>query len=175
MNPKDYLGWYQSKEFGWKGIDTIQNVICGIRLFPKEVSIARCAIDNCESKEILKERSAAKTDYFEFILEFASLKPNESIFDLPGRLGTSRPDRVTYFSSAIKNDIKGLTSLGDTVECQSVIYEPSLPQKARMLINLEMTKKSIVEIIITDRIISGETFHFNLPELTDKSIPSLKL
>lgn len=175
MNPKDYLDWYQSKEFGWKGMDTIQNVICGIRFFPKEVSIAKCAIDNCEPKETLKERSADKTESFEFIVEFASLKPTESIFDLSGKLGTSPSDRVIYFSSEIKKDIKGLTLSGDTVECQSVIYEPSLPQRARMLIDLEAGKKGIIEIIVTDRIISGETFHFSIPELTNKSIPSLRL
>lgn len=175
MNPKDYLSWYQSKEFAWKGVDTIQNIICGIRLFPKEVSIAKCAMDNCEPKETLKERSADNTESFEFIVEFAGLKPNESIFDLPGKLGTSHSDRVIYFSSEIKKDIKGLTLSGDTVECQHVIYEPSLPQRARMLIDLEVGKKGIVEIIVTDGIISGETFHFRIPELTNKSIPSLKL
>ena len=80
-----------------------------------------------------------------------------------------------YFSSGIKNDIKGLTKNGDTLPCQGVLYEPSLPQKARILISLEKSNNSINQIIITDRIITGEVIRFSIPELTNKSIPTLKL
>lgn len=175
MTPKEYLNWYQSKDFGWKGMDSTEQIACAIRLFPKEIMVAKCAVDDCETKETLKERLASEEGTFDFLLELSSLKPGESIFDVRGEVGSSRSDRVLYFSNSIKNDIKGLTLSGDTVECTGVIYEPTLPQKARILINLEASKKSIVEIMITERIISGHAFHFKIPELTKKSIPSLKL
>lgn len=175
MSPKDYLIWYSAKEFGWKGIDTVQEMTCMMRLFPQEVDIAKCALQNCESKETLLERLSGIDESIDFIIEFASLKTNISIFDIAGSIGSSRADRVMYFSSSIKNDIKGITITGDTLVCQSVLYEPSLPQKARILISLEGSKKPIDQIIITDRIISGETIRFPIPQLTNKSIPTLKL
>jgi len=175
LGPKDYLDWYSAKDFAWKGIDTIQDLTCAMRLFPRELDIAKCALENCESKEVLIERLSDKTETIDFMIEFASLKMNTSVFDIDGPISSSRADRIMYFSNGIKNDIKGLTVNGDTLACQSVLYEPSLPQKARMLISLEGSKKSINQIIITDRIISGEVIRFPIPELTNRSIPTLKL
>ncbi len=175
LSPKEYLDWYSSTGFGWKGIDTIQDFTCAMRLFPKEADIAKCALQDCESKETLIERLQTKDETLDFIIEFTSLKLNTGIFDVPGSTGSSRTDRIMYFSSGIKNDIKGITNTGDTLICQSVLYEPSLPQKARILISLEDSKKSINQIMITDRAISGEIIRFYIPELSNKSIPTLKL
>ena len=176
LNPVNYLSWYSSTDFGWKGLDTVQGtMMCTMRLFPKEVDIAKCALENCENKETLKDQLAIKEETVDFIIEFASLKPGISLFELPGTVNSSRAERIMYFSSGIKNDIKGITSSGDTLVCESVLYEPSLPQKARILISIEKSKKSMNQLLIRDRIISGETIRFSIPELTNKTIPTLKL
>jgi hypothetical protein len=175
MSPKEYLNWYAAKDFGWKGMDTIQDITCAIRLFPKEVTIAMCAIQNCETKEVLTERLSSKDETYDFMIEFSSLKPNTSIFDVPGSGAYSKSDKVLYLSNGIKKDIKGITVAGDTVSCQNVLYEPSIPQKARLLVTLENTKKNINQFIITDHMVSGEMIRFHIPELTHKSLPTLKL
>ena len=133
LSPKEYLDWYSSTGFGWKGIDTIQDFTCAMRLFPKEADIAKCALQDCESKETLIERLQTKDETLDFIIEFTSLKLNTGIFDVPGSTGSSRTDRIMYFSSGIKNDIKGITNTGDTLICQSVLYEPSLLKTVKLV------------------------------------------
>lgn len=174
MGPQDYLDWYSSKEFAWKGTDTLADISCSIRLFPMELSIARCAVQECEPKEVLKERLSGKDETIEFMIEFSGIKPNTSVFDVPGTK-YSKTDKILYLSNGIKDDIKGITSTGDTIICQHVLYEPSIPKKARLLITLEETKKNISRLIIKDRQITGETISFRIPELNHKSIPTLKL
>lgn len=176
MNPETYLSWYASPNFGWKGIDTIQETMtCAMRLLPKEVTIAQCALESCETKETLQKRLSSMDETIDFIVEFTSLKTNISLFDLPGKISSSRADRVMYFSSGIRQDIKVLTLTGDTLECTGVLYEPAAPQKARILVSIEKSKKSMYQLLIKDQMISGEIIRFSIPELTYKTIPTLKL
>jgi hypothetical protein len=175
MSPQAYLNWYASKEFSWKGTDTVGDISCSMRLFPTELNIAKCCLQECEAKELLSERLSEKDESIEFMIEFSSLKPNTSVFDVSGPTNYSKTDKVLYLSNGIKNDIRGITTTGDTIVCEHVLYEPSIPQKAHLLVTLEETKKKICQLIIKDRMITGELILFRIPELNYQSIPTLKL
>lgn len=175
MDPQAYVDWYSSKEFAWKGTDTLADISCSVRLFPMELGIAMCALQECETKEVLAESLSGKDETIEFMIEFSSIKSNNSVFDASGSTNYSKTDKILYLSNTIKTDIKGITSAGDTINCQHVLYEPSIPKKARLLITLEETKKNICQLIIKDRMITGELILFRIPELNRKSIPTLKL
>lgn len=175
MGPQAYLNWYASPDFTWKGIDTINDISCMMRLVPKEMNIAKCAIDDCEPKDSLAKQLSHRNETIEFIIEFSSLKINTDVFEA-GHLNTyTKTDKILYLSNGIKYDIKAITAAGDTLACQNILYEPSIPRKARLLATLESTKKSISQLIIKDRMITGEAIVFHIPGLNPKSIPTLKL
>lgn len=172
MKPKDYLNWYASDSFVWKTSDTVGNLIYSIRFLPREVDLARSAVSDNPDIPSLRKTYSEKTNTKTFMLEFKSLQWNTDMFSYSDY---SKSDMITYLSSSIKGDLKGLTVKGDSLDCLSIIYEPGLSSRIRLLFTLDSSTDGLKEILFTDRLFSGKPHIFSFVPITHKSIPSLKL
>lgn len=172
LTPEQYKKWYASDAFVWRKTDTINGLIYSIAFVPGQVDIARCALENCKPKEELKQAQKDLGKDYDFILQIQTKSFNESVVD-KARPELTRNEIMTYLNGQIKSDLCGMSIKNDTLSCTGIIYEPISSDRVRILFSIE-GKEPLNKIVFQDRIFSGYTQNFGLPELTLKTTPSLK-
>lgn len=171
MNAEEYLKWYSSQDFRWKASDTLQEIQYAVRFIPKEIELAQCISTKCKENKELKKELKEKNNYWSFMLELKSSSPD--IFKL-GKTYSSN-EMLTYLNAQVKQDIKGITLKGDTIDCVSSIYEPLLSDRIRLLIAFESSNDGLEQILFQDKLFSNTKLKFNFLTFTNKSIPKLKI
>lgn len=172
MSPKEYLNWYGSESFVWKASDTVGGMIYSLRFLPREVDFARSALGDTPDLASLRKAYSEKSHTRTFMLEFKSAQWNTDMFSYSDY---SKSEMITYLSSTIREDLKGITLKGDSLDCVSIIYEPVLSSRIRLLFTLDSSTDGLAGILFRDRLFSGHPHTFSIQPLTDKLIPSLKL
>ncbi len=175
LDPEAYVKWCYSPEFSWKNSDTLNGISYSVRFVPQEYNIAACALKHCEKKEVLMEDLNSKNNAYGFFLDLVCLDFSRDLFSYPSRTGMDAADRKIYLNNHIKKDIVGISDSNDTIVCVSAIYEASIPNRARVIFELEDTEKTLTKIILKDRMINNSAIEFSIPELTKKKIPTLNL
>jgi hypothetical protein len=176
LEPESFLKWYSSKDNLFKSMDTLNGVSYTIASYPQEVSIAICALNKCEPKEVLITDLKTKSAFNTYLLEIQSLDAQKDLFQGKGSKGMSKNDQVLYLSNDIKYDLKALTEDGDTLKCVSVIYEPLLSGSFRLILDFEISKSEPIDhIIYNDRLINRAQIAFGFPKNNHSNFPLLNL
>lgn len=175
LAPDAYLKWYASSENKWFSQDTINNLLFKVRVYPKEVNIAICAMDHCEPKETLLTDLKRKEEINSFLLEIKGLKSGkEDLFSPAVQMNST--DKALYLSNGIKKDLFAFSSGKDTLFCNSVIYEPSIPGNIKLLIDFHNPDhQSISRIVFNDRSLSMVPVEFLLLPSDHSNFPTLNL
>lgn len=176
LEPENYLKWYGSAENVHTASDTVGELVYNLRLFPKEVNIALCAMKQCEPKDVLVASLEERTTITSFLFEIRGVNTQKDFFSIAGVSGISKNDRVMYLTSGIKEDLKGLSAHGDTLNCVSVMYEPTIKGQAKLVIDIDNPKQYVIrEVIYSDRVISGSRISLKMPVSSNSNIPTLNL
>lgn len=175
LEPEPFLKWYSSEKNMFKSADTINDICYLFASYPKEVPIALCAINKCESKEELSSDLKAKSETRTYLFELTSLNPRKDLFaSTSGQL--SKDNEILYLNNGIKNDLKALSEKGDTLKCVSASYEPLLASKFRLIIDFESPGSGAIDhIIYTDRLMSRSQIKFDFSKTTHSNFPLLNL
>jgi hypothetical protein len=175
LAPEDYLKWYGSAENRWFSQDTVNDLVFKMKLYPKEVNIARCALDHCESKETLLTDLKKEESVTSFFLEVKALKGGkEDLFSPAAQMNAT--DKALYLSNGIKKELFAFSSGKDTIFCNSVIYEPAIPGKIRLLVDFNNPDhQTITRILFNDNSFTMTPMEFLLLLPDHQNFPTLNL
>ena len=175
LEPEPFLRWYSSEKNPFRSSDTLEQVCYALSSYPKEVPIALCALNTCESKAVLLADLKSKSEGHSYLLELSTLHAQKDLFEL-GSQQMGKNDQMLYLNNGIKHDLKALTVKGDTLKCLSAIYEPVLPTKFRILVDFESRGSTPIDhIIFTDRLINSALVRFDFTKTTNTQFPLLNL
>lgn len=175
LAPDAYLKWYGSTENKWYSQDTVNNLVFKVKVYPKEVNIALCALNRCEPKETLLASLKQKEEINSFLLDIKGIKSGrEDLFSHSAQMSST--DKILYLSNEIKKDLFAFSSDNDTLFCNSVIYEPSIPGNIKLLIDFHNPDhQSITRILFNDRLLSMVPVEFLLLPSDHSNFPTLNL
>lgn len=175
LEPESFLQWYSSGKNSFKSKDTINDICYSFAFYPKEVSIAVCALNSCEPKDVLLKELKSKSENPSYLFELTSLNPLKDLFE-SSSAEMSKNEQIIYMNNGIKNDLKALTKRGDTLKCVSAIYEPLLASKFRLIVDFESSESgSVDQIIYIDRLMSRSQIKFNFSNTIHTNFPLLNL
>lgn len=173
--PEDYLKWYGSSENKWFSQDTVNDLVFKMKLYPKEVNIARCAINHCESKETLVTDLKKEESVTSFFLEVNGLTgEKEDLFSPLARMNST--DKVLYLSNGIKRELFAFSSNKDTLFCNSVIYEPTISGRIRLLVDFNNPdNQTITRVLFNDHSFTMAPMEFLFWSSDYPNFPTLNL
>ncbi|TSJ46560.1 hypothetical protein [Fluviicola chungangensis] len=142
---------------------------------PREINIARCALDHCEPKEILLEELKRDVAVTSFMFEVKALRGGKEDLFFP-QSGMNSTDKALYLSGGIKKELFAFSSGQDTIFCNSVIYEPSIPGYIRILVDFDNpAHQPIKRIVFNDHSLSMVPVEFQFLPAANSNFPTLNL
>ena len=175
LTPAEYLKWHASADNKFVCQDTANNLVFRIKAYPKEVNIARCALDHCEPKETLLKELKQEESVTSFMLEVRGLNSSKEDLFSPAA-GMNSSDKALYLSGGIRKELFAFSSDRDTIFCNSVIYEPSIPGHIRLLIDFDNPEhQPIKRILFNDHSLSMIPVEFQFSPSANSNFPTLNL
>lgn len=176
LDPESFMEWYSSE----KNVSNF-SVFSGkveyrVSFYPKQVSIATCAISKCEDKKTLLSDMESKPELETYLLDLRTEDIRVNLFDLAESSQMSRQEQIIYLNNDIKSDLIAITQKKDTLKCVSVIYEPMISNTIRLLVDFEKPDVGyIMKIIFNDQLISQSEIHFTFEKNYASDFPLLNL
>ena len=179
LTPSEYLTWCAKENQVFTVSDTLQQVSFSYKYISNEEDAANCLKTNCLSEEEVKQELLKNKANQQFLLRIQVFKPGKDVFDYSANKNNfPSNERQKYFAFDMKNDVKMISKMGDTIPCSLWFYEPSMAGSGIATISLAfkpITQNEMQSILIYDRVFTGEYSTINLSNLPFSNYPQLKI
>ncbi len=175
LGSNQYLAWYNQPTNGTVFVQEQESVKTTLKYYPLECDAARCAIDNCLSKEEIKEQLKSPEQKLVFKLKFET--PNLGLFEYKESALLPKNERLEYFSFHMKKDIQLITKLGDTIPCSNMLFEhtpPEIPMGLFEIVFSGVSLDQLHSITIHNKAISVDQVLFDFSK-TKFNLPQIKI
>jgi hypothetical protein len=179
LSPSEYLDWCAKESLNYTVSDTLQQVSFSLKYISNEQDAANCLKTACMSEEEIKSELLKNKTNQQFLLRIQVFKPGRDVFDYSGNKNNFPSNqRQKYFAFDMKNDVKMISKMGDTITCTYWFYEPSMAGSG--IANVSIGFKPIAQnemqsLLIFDRVFTGEYSTINLSKLPYNNFPQLKI
>jgi len=179
LTPSEYLNWCAKESLTYTVSDSLQEVSFSFKYVSNEEDAANCLKTACLSEEEIKQELANNKSNQQFLLRIQVFKPGKDVFDYSANKNNfPSNERQKYFAFDMKNDVKLISKMGDTIPCSLWFYEPSMAGSGVANISIgfkPITQNEMKSIIIFDRVFTGEYSTISLLNIPFNNYPQLKI